>query len=472
MVTSSQVPSITSAEHRSLVSKLALGIAHPPANLPPKTLILPSVFFPLLGLADCSNTLGIVQWPEKGFKDSLAFRNLQYSAEDGMRTFNEIPPIERDYDRHSDNTLLNAILTNDRQYMIRVADYEAIICLTRGVYSIQESDINGQRYDLIIEEGPLNQATYNGVDRLNEVIKLVNHWLTGFRSSSLRRRESLLGNMRVSRSRRPDVEMIEELRVTGRLTRFRAILGNTMLAIAYKLDGRKITLEDALATLARDNQVIQSVVDYYQSKLQRYSDSFAPDSLRRITNTLSAVSTEIGTAESMRQSISNDPTISDEPIVTLVEPPGGSIYCTPVWHDYRVSLTTGTMLSIEAKKSYVTNVFWDHELVISLQNDPNQYVLAPLEYVEEKDRGDQVQIGDIAVLAGQYMVLAEPVEEEGTDALIMTNYLKVKFLAMHGRTQRADMVQIIRIEQGVRISKRQQRRMQTQSIAMSRSVFV
>jgi hypothetical protein len=234
--------------------------------------------------------------------------------------------------------------------------------------------------------------------------------------------------MRVSRNRRPDVEMIEELRVTGRLTRFRAILGNTLLAIAYKLDGRKITLEDALATLARDNQTIQSVVDYYQSRLEKHAENFASDVLQRIRNTLSTVISEINTAESWRQDISNDPTISDEPIVTLIEAPGGSYYAAPIWNDYRVGHTAGNLLTIEAKKSYVAEVYWGQELVITLQNDANQYVLAPLEYVEERDREDQVQVGDIAVLVGQYVVLAEPVEDEGTDALIMSNYLKVSLL--------------------------------------------
>lgn len=367
----------------------------------------------------------IVQWPEKGFKDSLAFRNLQYAAQDRMRTFNEIPPIERDYDRRNDNTLLTAVLTNDRQFMIRVADYEAIICLTKGIYSVQEADINGQRFDLIIEESPLNEATYNAVDQMNDVIKSVNHWLTGFRSNALRRRDSILRNMKVSGNRRPDVEMIEELRVTGKLTRFRAFLGNTLLAIAYKLDGRKNTLEDVLATLARNSQEIQSVVDYYQSRLQHYSSAFAPDILRRITNTLHTVGIEIGVAESVRQAIAADPTISDEPIVTLIEPPGGSLYSAPIWNDYRLGLTAGNMLTIEAKKSYVTSVYWDSEVVITLHNDANEYIVAPLEYVEEKDREDQVELGDVAVLAGQYMILSQPVEEEGTDALIMSNYLRV-----------------------------------------------
>ncbi|KAF2478283.1 uncharacterized protein BDR25DRAFT_348549 [Lindgomyces ingoldianus] len=395
----------------------------------------------------------IVQWPEKGFKDSLAFRNLQYGALDHMRTFNDIPPIERDHEGRNENTLLNAIFTDGKQYLIRVADYEGILCVRKGVYTAQEVDINGQRYDLIIEESTLNDATYQAVDHINEVIRRVNHWLTGFKGQALRRRGTIFKHVKVPGMARPDIEMLEELRVTGRLNRFRATLGNSDLAIAYKLDKRKITLEDTLAILARNNQEIQSVVDYYQSRLQSYGSAFSAETLRKITSTLNTVTAEIGMAEAIRQRIASDPAISDEPIVTLIEPPGGTFYSNPIWNDYKVGLTAGNMLTIEAKKSYVTGVYWDQEIVVTLHNDANQYIVVPLEYVDEKDRDDQVQDGDVAVLAGQYMILAEPVEEEGTDALIMSNYLK-----------------IVRVEQGTKISKRQQRRMQT--IAMSRSVFV
>lgn len=372
----------------------------------------------------------IMQWPEKGFLDSLPFRNLQYSANDDMSTFNEIPPIERDYDRHNDNTLLTAIFMDNRHYMIRIVDYEAIICLTKGVYSVQEADVEdqrfeGQRFDLVIEENQLNQATYTAVDQINVVIRSVNDWVaTTMNPARGRRASGVFG--RVRRGRAPDVEMIEELRVTGRLTRFRAILGNSLLAIAYKLDGRKITLEDAIANLARDNQVIQSVVEYYQDRIQRYGHNFPPETLRRITHSLNAVATQIGTTEGVRQRISNDPTISDEPIVRLVEQSAGSYYTAPVWNKYRVSVTTGNMLSLEAKKSYVTDIRWEgQEIAISLQNDNNMYVVTTLDYPDPKERDDQVVLGDVAVLAGQYMIVAVPVEDDGSDALRMSNYLRV-----------------------------------------------
>lgn len=370
----------------------------------------------------------IVQWPEQGFKNSLVFRELQYCSPDHMRTFNEIPPIEKDYDRQNDDTMLTAVLTNNAHFNIRVADYEAILLLTKGVYSVQEADVNGRRFDLIIEKSSLNQSVYHAVDGLNDVIKLVNSWLTGIKGQVVRRSHSFMKGMRVPGVRRPNIEMMEEVHVTGKLSRYRALLGNTMLAIAYKLDGRKITLDDALATLSRDNQTVQSVVEYYQERLQYYSSAIAPDILRRITNTLNNVATELSLTDGVRQSISADPSISDEPIVTLIETAAGSPYLGSVWNNYNMSLTAGNMLTVDAKKSYVTGVYWGAEIIITLHNDPNQYVVAPLEYVEEKDQADQVQQGDVALLVGKYMILAEPVEEEGTDALIMSNYLKVSML--------------------------------------------
>ena len=208
-------------------------------------------------------------------------------------------------------------------------------------------------------------------------------------------------------------------------SRYRATLGNDLLAITYKLDGRKITLADALATMSRDKQAIQSIIAYYQGGLQNYANAIGQSTLRQISNALNSVSTELSLSDGMRQTISSDPTISDEPIVTLIEPPGGSIFSAPVWNEYHASVIAGNRLSIDAKKSYVAYVDWGTETIIALHNDPNRYIVAPLEYVDENDRDDQVHEGDVAVLAGQYMILAEPVEEEGTDGLIMSNYLKV-----------------------------------------------
>ncbi|KAF2195655.1 hypothetical protein K469DRAFT_758380 [Zopfia rhizophila CBS 207.26] len=96
----------------------------------------------------------IVQWLRTGIRNSLLFCNHQYGGHDGMRTFNDIPPIKKGHNRRNDNSLLNAILMDGRQFLIRAVDYEAIVCLTKGIYTVQEAGINGPRYDLIIEGSP------------------------------------------------------------------------------------------------------------------------------------------------------------------------------------------------------------------------------------------------------------------------------------------------------------------------------
>lgn len=373
----------------------------------------------------------IVEWPEQGFKSSLVFRNLQYGANDNMRTFNDIPPIEDQVDRRDENTMLTVVLTNDKHFLIRIADYEAITCLTRGIYPIQEADLNGHRYDLTIEESVLNEAAYAAVDHINPVIRQVNQWLTGFK----RRSQSIVGrantlkhklsSLSVPGIRRPDIAMFEECRVSGKLTRHRAVLGNVVLAIAYKIDGRRITLNDTLGILASDNQKIQVIVDYYQHRLPSYTGSIDPETIRRTTNLLMEVTSKIREAEGMRHYIQDDPAISDEPIVTLIQPPGGSFFAPPVWNKYKVWTIGGHQLQIEAKKSYVSSVRWDNEIEVMLQADMNRYILAPLEYVEEDEREEQIKQGDVAVLAGQYMIVGYPEEEDGSDGLCMTAYMKI-----------------------------------------------
>jgi len=215
--------------------------------------------------------------------------------------------------------------------------------------------------------------------------------------------------------------------VSGKLTRHRAVLGNVVLAIAYKIDGRRITLNDTLGILASDNQKIQVIVDYYQLRLPSYTGSIDPETIRRTTNLLMGVTSKIREAEGMRHYIQDDPAISDEPIVTLIQPPGGSFFAPPVWNKYKVWTIGGHQLQIEAKKSYISSVRWDNEIEVILQADMNRYILAPLEYVEEDEREEQIKQGDVAVLAGQYMIVGYPEEEDGSDGLYMTAYMKVRW---------------------------------------------
>lgn len=55
---------------------------------------------------------------------------------------------------------------------------------------------------------------------------------------------------------------------------------------------------------------------------------------------------------------------------------------------------------------------------------PVAYHATPLHNVEEGNVDDEVRVGDVAVLAGQYMIIATEVENR-SGLYYMTNYLRV-----------------------------------------------
>lgn len=367
----------------------------------------------------------IMKWPKDGFKNSSIFHNLQF--EGVYQTFNDVPPIEEMIDREDDNTELTTEMTNGAKYLIRVQDYEPIVCLTEGIYSIQPTQLNGNRVDLTIKEEWLNQAARDAMRIINPVIKHVNQWLM-----TPRRTSSRLGRLR-SRRHTSDISILDECQISGRITKHTAILAGDTLACAYKLDGRKLFIRDAVSLMAHDILEIESVVSYYEVRLDENSHSLDSDVYRWLKEQLGTASALLRQAEASRHQLSQSPTISDEPIGKVIQPKGGlgGPFAARIWHDYRTYITAGNYLQMEAVRSLVIKITWLSDAVVEvlLDNDPKKYFVTPLEYVEEAKRSDEVQEGDIAVLAGQFMILAVLNDaDDGVEGLIMTNYLRVCIL--------------------------------------------
>ena len=78
-------------------------------------------------------------------------------------------------------------------------------------------------------------------------------------------------------------------------------------------------------------------------------------------------------------------------------------------------------------KSIVTKVDWLSSVIVevSLQDHQEKYFVSPLQEVEEGRRSDEVQVGDVAVLAGRYIILAVPDDEEISGGLLLTNFMKI-----------------------------------------------
>jgi hypothetical protein len=293
-----------------------------------------------------------------------------------------------------------------------------------GAYSIQEALSNGIRYDLEIREINLNEATRAAVKAINPIIKLANSWL----ATPIRRR-STLGRIPGIRSSKPRLElhMLNECRTSGRLTKHMAMLGQTMLAVAYKLEGRKITLSDAVGIMAQDNREIQGVVNYYEERIRDGGSGLNEESLQYLTRELAIVTQRIQNAEGMRQHIKDDQTSSDEPIAAIILPAGSKSLASTTWYDYRAWTTAGSHLHFDARMATVRNVVWLSDAIVELglQGHSAKYFASPLNGVAEGLKEDQVEIGDIAVLAGRYIILAVPNDDDSSNGLILTNFLKI-----------------------------------------------
>jgi hypothetical protein len=370
----------------------------------------------------------VPKWPDGGFKSSGIFQNLQFSGDKKPLTFNEIPPFEELIDKEDNGTPLTVVLTNEEKHSIRVCDYEPIVCLTSGLYSVQETGTN-RRYDLVISEEWLNEATRDAMQQINIVIKHINSLLV----KPLGRSRSV--KYRITRFRNVDIAVLDETRISGRLTKHTAVLGNDLLAVAYKLDGRKINLSDAVGIMSQDNQEIESVIGYYEHRMPN-AQSYGIDNetFRSIRQSLTDVTARLRSADSIRQRLSQDPTISDEPIANVLQAAGTKYFSPPIWYDYRVWTSNQSQMQIEARKTVVTEATWLREDVIQVQlsGDRSKYYVTTLEHVGEGRREDQIQTEDIAILAGSYMLIAEPDEEEGSSGLFLTNYLRVSRPSLFG----------------------------------------
>jgi hypothetical protein len=382
-----------------------------------------------------SNLSWVVDWPSQGFKDSSILAHLQF-ADPYWETFNYVPRVES-YRGDNDAKELMVLMTNTKNYRIRTVDYERIIRLTPNVYTIQSASENDRYLDMEVREIWLNQATREAVKEINSLIKTVNSFLAG---PSLRRQSSIISRRLINRRGDNDISLMNECSYSGRLTKHVALLENDKLAIAYKLEGQKITLTDALSVMNQDNREIHGVVNYYASRLQRNPNRFDQNDVRLVREKLSRVSQLIETADATRRSIRDDPTLDDEPISKVIQPAGDRSLDVPKWYPYKTWASGHGHLSVDAQNSAVADVEWlsDEIVKVRLEGFPgHEFDLTPLESIERSKRVDQVREGDLAILAGHYMIIAERDDlDSGGYGAYCTNYLKIMSVTLPTESDR------------------------------------
>lgn len=380
-----------------------------------------------LGQARCS---WIVKWPEDGFKSTSIFNNLQYSGR--LRAINNIPPVE--VHPGSDCTELTVVMTDDSKYVISPRDLDNIIFMTPGSYPMQETAEGNRCFDLVIHEIQLDVELYQATKMTNEIVQNVNQWL-----ANPRRGGTMISKM--VRKRSDHQSFLNDVRGSGRLVRMVAVLDRAILAVTYKVDGRKVSHIDAVQTMARDIRQLRAVLSHIEQRGDMTDHNIFSREKGELKQRVEQVKAKINLAEESRASISSDQELSTEPIVKCLYPEGVKISDDDIWNEYRAECQDHNgLLRVDAIKSSIIGVKWlTAELVeLYLSQQPSKLVVTPLKSVPEGYRGDEVRVGDTAMLLGQYVAIGEREEgsREPNGKFIMTNYLKIVSMEEQNKSRR------------------------------------
>lgn len=360
----------------------------------------------------------IVKWPEDGFKSTQVFNNLQYAAVGcRSRTINDIPPIEV----HPEASLkeLPVIFTNGETYTIGKDDLERITCLTPGAYNVQEARQGGRNYDLMISEYHINADLGEAIRKTNMLVGTLNV-LSG--SIQKKFRDKLLGRGG------HEITLLYECKSSGRITKSVAELNGEILAVAYKIEGRKITTRDAMRTMMQDIREMKRLLFNIDRRITEVSNENA--NKRQLRFEMNEINNHISHAERARTDLGETDILSDEPIAKVLSSGGLDHTGPPVWFDYVAWYKPSDhYMHFEAKRAYIQRVTWlsENNIEVTLVGHNSKYYVTPLKPVLETEQADEIHQGDIALLAGQYMVIADPDEEAESEAapLFMSNYLRI-----------------------------------------------
>ena len=325
-------------------------------------------------------------------------------------------------------------MNNGNRYRIDSNDLEHITCLTPGVYIVAEAREGGRRHDFTIQERYINNDLTDAVRMISNIVLKVNGWLAA-------RKGGTAALLSVIGRRSSELRLIPELPASSRTTQNMAILGQDLLAVAYRVEGRNILKVEALRTMASGCRETLGFLNYIHQRLTDLDSKPFSNEKRELKQNLDEVRNKIGVAERYRHRIGNEPEISDEPIAQVLYPGGVDVKVPEIWKDYSSRIhENGKSLIMEARRSIVTYVTWLAENIVevSLERSPSKYLLTPLAPADEGDRAEEIRVDDIVVLAGQYMIVAAPNDSfhSPDPPLIMTNYLRLTSIEEPYRTRR------------------------------------
>lgn len=344
---------------------------------------------------------------------------------------NDIPPIE--LNPAGSLKEVTVIMTDDSKYVVGSDELEKITCLMPGAYSVQETTPAKRMFDLIIHETQINGELYKAIQMINALIAKVNAWMANPAKIS--------GKMRLIRRNNAEPQFIGEMQGSGRLTKSVALLLQKNLAIAYKVEGRKISRSEAIRDMTRDIRISSEIINLIEVRWGAVDHKSLSMEKRELKQALEEIQSQLTLAHQRRANLGSDDEISDEPVAKCLYPEGYAKSNTSVWSDYIAWCHENTgVLDIEAKQTVISDVRWsnDEYIELYLQHQPFKIIVAPLRHVPEAYRDDEVRKGDIALFVGQYLAIGVHEEQttEENAPLLMTNYLRIISMEEQPRSRR------------------------------------
>ncbi|KAI9727944.1 MAG: hypothetical protein M1828_005349 [Chrysothrix sp. TS-e1954] len=149
---------------------------------------------------------------------------------------------------------------------------------------------------------------------------------------------------------------------------------------------------------------------------------------KELKESLEVFKQRIDVPDESRKSVVALRDIADEPIAQILYPDNCSLSGERVWFDYFAwTVHDNNMMHIDCQRSRSEHFSWMSStmLEVTLVNFPNTLFMAPLKSVPEGyQREDEIRKGDLALLAGQYLIIAET-DRDGIEGWLTTSYLRI-----------------------------------------------
>jgi hypothetical protein len=381
-----------------------------------------------------------VSWNK--FRDSDIFDHIQYCGE--KDAINYIPPLKIHSEEYN-NQEVSAEFRNGETYSLAAKHLDNITLAIEGNYMVTHAKTKLQR-DLVVKENGLFKDLDKAAADLEHICTTVNEQLPSFDATPERPRRGGVLNRRINsiaratpfRPRTAARPVFTVKRPAGRRTKSTSTITSDgkeeIVAISWKLEGRKITYKELLKGVGTDLNFLFSTCDNlkrFADRQNEISTSQGNESQRRIAENLlhniEIVQQRLKSCEGLRQKMMDKKMDKDDEPILRVHFPGvvHSKQDQP-WAKYSQGYSAGTSQLVVKSERYVVeeDPIWVAN-VARVKLGEIQISVMPLKEVSEEDQAEEITKGDTLLLLGGLVAVVESPEDGGDEVV---NFLKLTAL--------------------------------------------